>query len=74
MTYGLEQLGGRVQLLPGPVQVVALPERQAQPVSDLGLVLRLVDLLGDVEPLLQVADSLADVPVQILNTSCNTTL
>ena len=72
MTDGLEQLGGGLQLLPGALQVLALPESQAQSVSDLGLVLRLVDLLGDMKPLLEIADRLADVPVLELNPTCIT--
>ena len=74
MPDGLEQLRGGVELLSGALQVLALPESQAQSVSDLGLVLRLVDLLGDVEPLLEIADRLADVPVLVLDTTCNSSV
>ena len=74
MADALKQSGGGLKLLPGALQVLVGPERQAKPVPQLGLLLGLVDLLGNVEPLLQVADGLADVPVQILNTTCNTTL
>ena len=69
MSDGLQQLGCRLQLLPGSLQLPALPQRQTQAVSDPGLVLRLVDLLGDMKTFLQVADGLTDLPVEILNTT-----
>ena len=66
---GLQQLSCSLQLFPGALQLPALPQRQAQAVSDPGLVLSLVDLLGDMKTLLQVADGLTDLPVEILNTT-----
>ena len=69
MADGLQQVGSRLQLLPSSLQLPALPECQAQSVSDPGLVLRLVDLLRDMKTFLQVADCLTDLPVEILNTT-----
>lgn len=69
-TYGFEQIGCPVELLLGALQIPVAPQRQAEPVSDLGLVFATADLLGYLQTLLEIGDGLRSVTQRMVDTTC----